>query len=482
MFQIEVISFKRMLTGFALSIALTLLGQTSAVSQALYPRAPDVIPGTLPEMRTIDFWVARMESPDKVVMTLPEIRDMDEAYRQKMRDFPALEQELIESINNQMSRSPGLITTLPDIGAQSPSELSSTVHDVVRKQIQHLQGREYGSRLAVEYSEADVESLVSEFSETTIPEQIKPVAGIAVENSLLRIVPSTRTEQIGLTQAGKSRWDLWNLDIVKIGSPLQILHTSKSGGFLLVLSDRGYGWVASTAVALSSADKIKSYQDEKNFIVVTGDRVPFYSSAEATYVSGWLRMGDRLPLASETSNRQVRLPVRKINGELSNEVAWLAPDADVNIGYLPYTRRNVVAQSFKLLDNVYDWTGGWFGRNHATSLRDIFSTFGFDMPSNGVFLAQFNGHTRLVPKDQDKDDKYETIFESEPFLTFITSASGHSELYLGNHDGQVITFDTHGYGYENDSGETLEIRRWGVSTLEFPAYMLRQDIILTEIR
>ncbi|MEQ8954023.1 MAG: hypothetical protein RL120_07785, partial [Gammaproteobacteria bacterium] len=180
--------------------------------------------------------------------------------------------------------------------------------------------------------------------------------------------------------------------------------------------------------------------------------------------------------------RQVLLPVRKTDGELATGIAWLAPDADVSIGYLPYTRRNIVTQSFKLLDNIYDWTGGWFGRNHATSLRDIFSTFGFDLPSNGVLLAQFNENTRLVPKDKDKVDKYEAIFTSEPFLTFITSASGHGQLYLGNHEGQVINFDTHGYGYENESGETLEIRRWGVSTLEIPAYMLKQDITLTEIR
>ena len=120
----------------------------------------------------------------------------------------------------------------------------------------------------------------------------------------------------------------------------------------------------------------------------------------------------------------------------------------MHVGYLPYTRRNIVTQSFKLLDNIYDWTGGWFGRNHATSLRDIFSTFGFDLPSNDVFLAQFNENTRQIPKDQDKTDKYEAMSRSEPFLTFITSASGHSQLYLGNYEGQVIHFDTQGYGYE----------------------------------
>ncbi|MFX4226642.1 MAG: hypothetical protein ACFHHU_01715 [Porticoccaceae bacterium] len=461
---------------------LVLQGQNTLLAQPLYPRAPDVIPGTLPEMREAGFWVARMESPDKTILDLAEIHAMNQKYHQKMGDFSNLEEELVESINNQLSQSPGLLATMPDIGSQTPSEISATVQDVVRRQIQHLQGRTYGNRLAVEYSAAQVGELVSEFSESTIPAEVKPIAGILVRNSLLRMVPSIQPEHVGLSQAGKSRWDLWNLDVVKIGSHIRILHRSKSGGYLLVLSDRGFGWVASTDIAIATDTDIRGFTKAEDFIVVTGDRVPVYASSSATYVSGWLRMGDRLPVAHKQNERQVLLPVRKTDGELATGIAWLAPDADVSIGYLPYTRRNIMTQSFKLLDNIYDWTGGWFGRNHATSLRDIFSTFGFDLPSNGVLLAQFNENTRLVPKDQDKVDKYEAIFTSEPFLTFITSASGHGQLYLGNHEGQVINFDTHGYGYENESGETLEIRRWGVSTLEIPAYMLKQDITLTEIR
>ena len=487
MSQVRKINAKRAMQGYALAAILVLQAQ-GLLGQSLYPRAPDVIPGTLKEMRTVEFWLARMERPDEVIRNLAEIREMNEAYQQKMGDIPrfvsGLDEDLAEQFITQFVRSPGLEAVMPKIGAQAPSEISATVKDLVRRQIQHVEGRQYGNRLAVEYSSAQIEDLVGEFAESALPAEIKPASGIVVQNSLLKIVPTIHPEHTGLSQAGKSRWDLWNLDVVKIGSPIRILHKSKSGGHLLVLSERGYGWIESKDVALTTAAKAKSFSEAQNFIVVIGDRVPFYASHEATYVSGWLRMGDRLPLVETDDNgqRQVMVPVRKTNGEFVTEVAWLAPDADVHSGYLPYTRKNVVTQSFKLLDNVYDWTGGWFGRNHATSLRDIFSTFGFELPANGVFIAQFNGGIKLLPKEQSKEDRYKTIFTSEPFLTFITSASGHSELYLGNHHGQVITFDTHGYGYENESGEILEIRRWGVSTLELPAYMLKQDILLTQMR
>src|SRR5690606_16337889 len=47
----------------------------------LYLRAPEVIPGTLPEMRDASYWIAKMESPDKVVLTLGEIQGRNEGYR-----------------------------------------------------------------------------------------------------------------------------------------------------------------------------------------------------------------------------------------------------------------------------------------------------------------------------------------------------------------------------------------------------------------
>jgi len=35
----------------------------------LYNRAPDVLPGTTPEMRTTDYWISGMKNPDEVILT-----------------------------------------------------------------------------------------------------------------------------------------------------------------------------------------------------------------------------------------------------------------------------------------------------------------------------------------------------------------------------------------------------------------------------
>ena len=165
------INFSRALGGLSVLLVLALQGQSAAFAQPLYPRAPEVIPGTLPEMRTVDFWVARMESPDEVILTLAEIWEMNEAYQQKMGDIPSfvsgLDEDMAEQFNTQLVRSPGLVAIMPNIGTKPPFEISATVNDLVRRQIQNLEGRQYGNRLAVEYSAAQIKDLVDEVHKKT---------------------------------------------------------------------------------------------------------------------------------------------------------------------------------------------------------------------------------------------------------------------------------------------------------------------------
>jgi hypothetical protein len=275
---------------------------------------------------------------------------------------------------------------------------------------------------------------------------------------------------------------MWNLDILPVGSPVQVLHASKTGGFLFVLTERGYGWVRSEKVAFGKKADLEQFSQNSDFWLCTGDKVPFYSNPQCKYVSGWFSMGDHLP-AVGGSDHQIKVPVRRINGELAIETAWLSPDADVHRGYLPYTRKNVVVQALKLLDNIYDWTGGWYGRNHVTDLRDIFGCFGFHLPANGVLLSFFNTDSpTLLHPDQGQQVQYQTILGNPPFLTLQMVSSGHSQLYLGDYNGVPIVFDTHGYSYKDDQGRDLVVRRCVIGTISLPNYFLKQDISFVTLK
>lgn len=450
-------------------------------SPDLYSRAPDVIPETAPEMRVPSFWIERMMHPGELVMTGERIEAMNREYHQRMHTLAGQQDDTGRRIRQQLASSPGLFAFRPDPGSMTPDELSAAVREVLESQVRYMRRRPFGNILGVEYADHELAALEEEMSAKGIRGRIEPQPGITVADSRLRIIPALRPEYVGLTEVGKSRWDVWNLDVLPIASPVDILHVSASGGHLFVLSGYGYGWVKSERIAMASREEIDAFVHAGDFIVSAGDRIPFYSDSQARYVSGWMRMGARLPRADPGSSRAVRVPVRRTNGELAVQRAWLASDAEVHVGFLPYTRENVVLLGFRMLDNVYDWTGAWYGRNDGTVLRDIFATFGFRIPANGVLLSLFSDQASVISSELSRPEQYGAITDAEPFLTFMTSRSGHSLLYMGVHDGEPIVFDTNGYGYEDADGREVEVRRWGISTLSLPDYFLNQDITLTPL-
>lgn len=446
----------------------------------LYLRAPGVVPGTLPEMRQTSYWVSIMKRPNEVVLPLKKIKDRNAAYRHRMANRHELDTVLNQRIDKQLKNRPGLLAHIPDISSMTSTELGDLTQRLVISGTDYLRSREFGNIMAIAYSVNELDAIESEISYDPKRNRTSPQPGITTTQSRLHIIPPTKPEYIGLFTNGKARWDLWNLDVLPIGTPVYILYTSRTGAFSFVLSERGYGWVASEEIGVSSTLEITTFNSGNDFVVCTGDRVPFYADTDCTLVSGWLLMGDRLPLVG-ANPRLVSIPFRSANGKFSVQEAWLKPDADVHLGYLPYTQKNVAEQAFKLLDNLYDWTGAWYGRNHATNLRDIFRSFGFQLPANGILLTVFAENPQTLNPDEGKEAQFKTIFSNEPFLTLQVCENSHSQLYMGDHDGIPIGFDAHGYSYKDEEGNDLELKRWVVGTIEMPDYFLKQEITFVRL-
>lgn len=335
--------------------------------------------------------------------------------------------------------------------------------------------KEFGNMLGIKYTDWELDRFEKEMARDLISDTPTLLDAVTVCDARLRIVPSLTPEQVGLMENGKTRWDVWNVNIVRIGSPVIVLHSSRSGGYVYVLSGEGYGWIRSEEAAFSSKAEIQKYTNPVEFVVCTGDRVPYYSDQSCRYASGWMRLGDRLPLASRANLRLILAPVRKANGRFATEQAWLAKDADVHVGWLPYTRRNVATTVFKLLGNPYDWSMAWYGRNHETTLRDLFACFGFELPFNAdLFTFYSDVNPRVIRPAEGRDAQYKAILANEPFITIQTCGGGHCQLFIGEYNGEPIVLDTHGYGYDQD-GVRYEIRRLTVSNMSLPEYFLKTN-------
>lgn len=447
----------------------------------LYLRAPGVIPGTLPEMRSPSYWVSKMENPDKVILTLKEIEARNAAYQTRMSyRFDALDSVFNNRINKQLKSRPGLLAHIPDLGSMTPSELEVFTKEAVQNTASYLRSREFGNIMAIAYSEGELMAIEHEIAYDSSKTKLAPKTAVATTQSRLHIIPPLKPEYIGMFTNGRGRWDLWNLDVLPPGTPVTILYTSKTGAFSFVLSERGYGWLNSEEIGICSAQERNLFIDGNEFVVCTGDRVPYYTDSNCTMVSGWMLMGDRLPLV-DSSSYSVSVPFRNANGKLSVQQAWLKPDADVHVGYLTYTKKRVAEQAFKLLDNLYDWTGSWYGRNHATNIRDVFRCFGFQLPANGTLIAAFSERHPSVKPSEGRETQFNTILSNEPFLTIQICENSHSQLFIGDYNGMPIGFDAHGYSYKDKEGNDLEIKRWVVSTIETPDYFLKQEITFVRL-
>ena len=98
-----------------------------------------------------------------------------------------------------------------------------------------------------------------------------------------------------------------------------------------------------------------------------------------------------------------------MNGEFATDTAWLAGDADVYVGLLPYTRRNIVKTAFKLLDNPYDFTGTFFGRQHETTYRDIFGCFGFYLPYHGGLFTHYGTNENVLHPEIGREEQFRIV-------------------------------------------------------------------------
>ncbi len=446
----------------------------------VYLRAPETLPWILPEMNTPGYWIARAKNPDAIIMTPSEIRTMNDNYVRRITSpdpFGGLPPEIKPDLFYWW---PGLVTFTPDLHDLGPKAVADTVKYRLHAELAFLRSMKFGNALAVEYSEKDLAAIENNMALDQVGDAVTVRDGIAVRNARLRNNTSFFPEQVGMMQTGKSRWDGWNIGIVKIGTPVAVLHRSRDGEYLFVLSDLAYGWVRSEDIAFGTRKDIEAFASAEPFILCTGDRVNFYSEEECRYAAGWFGMSARLPLVSAGNPRQVRVPVRKTDGSFAVETAWLAKNAPVSVGLLPYTRRNIIETAFRLIGATYDWSGAWYGRQHETTYQDIFACFGFKLPNYAALFSFYGDDREVIRPEIGKVRQYEAILKHEPFIT-IQNCGAHAQILLGDFNGMPIVFDQHGYGYIDSNSMDREIRRCHVGDVSMPPYFLTKKVMFLRL-
>lgn len=330
--------------------------------------------GAVADVNSFDFWVSQLTAPDEIVMSESDIA----AYNTKLHAQESLK--------------------CTDMASYPKSIPGKTVQGYINETTRPTQDRYIG---AVKATPADFEKLEKNANAAAVPESVTPELGYMIQNTILRAYP---TAQPSYEMADDIDFDLFNDTMLKIFEPVAVLHTSADGAWAFIQSESYRGWLPNESVALLQEGQSFDNFFGDGFAVVTGNRVYLTENAHNKTASNLLLyMGTRLPLANEAqisatvdavareSGTTVLLPVREANGTLSTVPALIPINADISVGFLPYTRANVLRQGEKLLGDRLGWSGQNQGRDASAMIRDIYSVFGFSLPRNTSELIQIPG-------------------------------------------------------------------------------------------
>jgi len=390
----------------SLFILLTLAAGHAFAEQ--WETAPLPLPGVQPGQEKADYWIARHPGPDRVILT----------------------PEGIEAMNRAATGRPD--TELADVFA-IPDPMEGTV---VRKAITEVlaesrqqKGYDHTNRLITASFYDRIEASIA-----TMPSVVRPAWGLVTARTNLRRLP---TNEAFYDRPFGNEFDRFQYSTLECGNPVAVLHRTADGSWSFVQTTYTMGWVSSASVALGDRRAVDAFFRSKP-LVATGSMIPVYTDPAFSSYAVSIPMGTKLPFVEKTESRYaVTLPWRAPDGGLKFVTGYLRKEADVSVGHLPYTARNLYRQVFKLEGYPYGWGDLFDGRDCSRLVMDVFSTFGFNMPRNSRRQGSFNPAGRKDTAGATEKEKIGILksLEGRPALLIMP---GHIMVFLGIVDGKVF--------------------------------------------
>ncbi|MDD4238239.1 MAG: stalk domain-containing protein [Desulfotomaculaceae bacterium] len=367
--------------------------------------AAEAVPNVTTEMLSPDFWTSKLPDPDRLIMDTAEI----EAFN---RDILRAQPDVVYDLTNYPASLDGTQLTKLVTRRPFPDE------------------DRYSGGLKVDSSY--YESLRSQMNLPGIMDKNEVFFALTVQRTSIRTFP---TADESLSEPDDHDFDLFQETAVGPAEPVLLLHRSLDGEWYYVQTYNYNGWIPAGDVAVAGDRQTwLDFVQPVTFLVVTGNRLKLDNGPDPGLV---LTMGTKVPLENNgTVTGQaytIELPARGAQGELEFKTALVPVSADVSVGYLPYTRANIIQQAFKILGERYGWGGLFKGRDCSAFVMDVYKSFGLMLPRNGDEQEQSAGQT-VQFEGQDTNQRYALLDTLLPGASLHTPT--HELLYLGQHEGR----------------------------------------------
>lgn len=282
--------------------------------------------------------------------------------------------------------------------------------------------------------------------------------GITLCKSSLRAFPVENAVYYSIEHSKLSNFDRFQETSCFSCEPLIILHESLDKKWYFVKNYNYMGWIKAKDVAICD-DKhmLFDYINSKDFLMVTGKEITL-NILEDIDASVKIKCGMGTKLCelqpSETQEHYVvKIPTVQKDGKVIFKPAYIRKNDDVNIGYLSYTKENIISQAFKLLNTDYDWGDKFNGKDCSSFIMTVYRCFGFLLPRNASeqekSFTDVNNSIIFNPEDTF-EHRYNYMDKLKTGAALFKA--GHVMMYLGKYDGVHYMIHSFAeYGIKNNS-------------------------------
>jgi len=392
-----------------------------------------------------DFWIGSLAAPDSVVLTSGEIAELNSAITasvDQMADVASLPDELPGA---QLA---GWLSFEPLPGPDSP-RFSADGKALGQGFFTALRALMALDRVAAS----------------------NPVAfGVVVERGDIRAFPS---DKVVIKRPGG--FDTFQYSSIAPGERVALLHRSADNEWGFFQTRFVRGWLRLDRVAFGGRTLSEGPGSGNGFIVVTGSMGTVFVDMALKTPAMTLPMGSVLYLAAGQGVAAappyyaVWYPAASPAG-LAWKTGYVDAGADVSKGFLPYTRRNIINQAFKMLGEEYGWGGVEGRRDCSAFVMDVFSSVGVFLPRNsaqqGAMGVARLGAAPAAAGAPTPESIAGALKRADPGVTLL-ALDGHIMLYIGMADSKPHVIHQI-WGYMSGTGLT-ELKKVSVTGLDLGA-------------
>ena len=275
------------------------------------------------------------------------------------------------------------------------------------------------------WNKEEIASLIENCNIKNYPSKCK--LGIIIRNTIGSSLPTDKPFFDNIKKPGGSFPFNENVSsMIKIGTPVKIIHESSDGSWLFIKSHVCEGWYKAQDIAYVDENFIQTYQ-QKALAVCTADDISLRS--ETGIFIAKAQIGTVLPIEKE----KICIPFKNEHG-----FAQILKTKNKNFAKKPYkfTASNIIEIAKKMLGTKYGWGGYLEHRDCSSLIADFMAVFGIWIVRTST--DQITSGTYIDFKTQDINEKIKLIKNNGiPFLS-IVGRKGHVMLYIGTHNGTPV--------------------------------------------